>query len=253
MPVRDCEKDTRIKSEEHEMNNQFAGKVAVVAGGTGGLGKAVSLAFLDEGAKVVVSQRSDEEFTALQAMASARGSSVDGQRVDVTDEATVREWIGRVVAEYGRVDVLVNAIGGYVGGVKLWEIESETFERMISLNLRAGYLLARMVTPVMLKQNSGAIVNVLSKAAVDHAAGAAAYAASKAAALAMTDCLAADLKGTGVRVNSILPTIIDTEGNRRAMPTADFAKWPKPEEIARVILFLCSDEAKLVNGAAVAV
>jgi NAD(P)-dependent dehydrogenase (short-subunit alcohol dehydrogenase family) len=235
------------------MNKRFAGKVAVVAGGTGGLGKAVSLAFVDEGAKVVVSQRSDEEFTALQAMASARGGSVDGQRVDVTDEAAVREWIGRVVAEYGRVDVLVNAIGGYVGGVKLWEIKSETFERMISLNLRAGYVLARMVTPVMLKQNSGAIVNVLSKAAVDHAAGAAAYAASKAAALAMTDCLAADVKGTGVRANSILPTIIDTEANRRAMPNAEFAKWPKPEEIAKVILFLCSDEAKVVNGAAVAV
>jgi NAD(P)-dependent dehydrogenase (short-subunit alcohol dehydrogenase family) len=235
------------------MTSQFAGKVAVVAGGTGGLGKAVSLAFLGEGAKLAVSYRVDEAFTALQAAASARGGSVDGQHVEVTKEAAVRKWIDRVVADHGRVDVLVNAIGGYVGGVKLWEIESETFERMISLNLRAGYVLARVVTPVMLKQNSGAIVNVLSKAAVDHAAGASAYAASKAAALAMTDCLAADLKGTGVRANSIVPSIIDTEANRRAMPTADFAKWPKPEEIARVILFLCSDEAKVVSGAAVAV
>jgi len=235
------------------MSSQFAGKVAVVAGGTGGLGKAVSLAFLGEGAKVAVSYRVDEAFTALQAAASARGSSVDGQHVEVTEEAAVRKWIDRVVADHGRVDVLVNAIGGYVGGVKLWEIESETFERMISLNLWSGYVLARVVTPVMLKQNGGAIVNVLSKAAVDHAAGASAYAASKAAALAMTDCLAADLKGTGVRANSIVPSIIDTEANRRAMPTADFAKWPKPEEIARVILFLCSDEAKVVNGAAVAV
>jgi NAD(P)-dependent dehydrogenase (short-subunit alcohol dehydrogenase family) len=147
----------------------------------------------------------------------------------------------------------VNAIGGYVGGMKLWEIESPVFEAMISFNLRAGYVLARVVTPVMLKQNGGAIVNVLSKAAVDHAAGASAYAASKAAALAMTDCLAADLKGTGVRANSIVPSIIDTEANRRATPDADFAKWPKPEEIARVILFLCSDEAKVANGAAVAV
>jgi NAD(P)-dependent dehydrogenase (short-subunit alcohol dehydrogenase family) len=235
------------------MNRQFAGKVAVVAGGTGGLGKAVSLAFLDEGASVVVSHRGNEQFTALQAAASARGSSVDGQHVDVTDEAAARKWIDRVVADHGRVDVLVNAIGGYVGGVKLWEIESETFERMISLNLRAGYVLARVVTPIMLKQNSGAIVNVVAKAAVDHAAGASAYAASKAAALAMTDCLAADVKGTGVRANAILPSIIDTETNRRAMPNADFAKWPKPEEIARAILFLCSDDAKVVNGAAVAV
>jgi len=96
-------------------------------------------------------------------------------------------------------------------------------------------------------------VNVAAKAAFDHAAGAAAYAASKAAALAMIDSLAADLKGSGVRVNSILPSIIDTAANRKAMPNANFAKWPKPEEIARVILFLCSDEAKVVQGAAVPV
>jgi len=90
-------------------------------------------------------------------------------------------------------------------------------------------------------------------ARIDHAAGAAAYAASKAAAVAMTDSLAADLKGTRVRVNSILPSIIDTEANRKAMPKADFAKWPKPEEIARVILFLCGDDAKVVHGAALPV
>jgi NAD(P)-dependent dehydrogenase (short-subunit alcohol dehydrogenase family) len=94
---------------------------------------------------------------------------------------------------------------------------------------------------------------VASQAAVNHAAGAAAYAASKAAAVAMIDCLAADLKGTGARANSILPSIIDTEANRRAMPNADFTNWPKPEDIARVILFLCSDDAKLINGAAVPV
>ncbi|MBV8674752.1 MAG: SDR family oxidoreductase, partial [Acidobacteriaceae bacterium] len=105
----------------------------------------------------------------------------------------------------------------------------------------------------MLKQKSGAIVNVAAKAAFDHAAGASAYAASKAAALAMIDCLAADAKGSGVRVNSVLPSIIDTEANRKAMPDSDFAKWPKPEDIARVILFLCSDEAKVVHGAAIPV
>jgi len=105
----------------------------------------------------------------------------------------------------------------------------------------------------MLNQKRGAIVNVAAKAAFDHAAGAAAYAASKAAALAMIDSLAADLKGSGVRANSILPSIIDTAANRKAMPKADFAKWPKPEDIARVILFLCSEEAKVIQGAAVPV
>ena len=119
--------------------------------------------------------------------------------------------------------------------------------------MRSGYVLARATVPAMLKQGHGAIVNIASKAAVDHAAGAAAYAASKAAAVAMMDSLAAELKGTGVRVNSILPSIIDTEINRKAIPNADFANWPKPEDIARVALFLCSDEAKLIHGAAVPV
>jgi NAD(P)-dependent dehydrogenase (short-subunit alcohol dehydrogenase family) len=105
----------------------------------------------------------------------------------------------------------------------------------------------------MIKQRSGAIVNVASKAALDHAAGAAGYAASKAAAVAMMDSLAADVKGSGVRVNSILPSIIDTLANRKAMPGAEFAKWPKPEDIARVILFLCSDDARVIHGAAIPV
>jgi NAD(P)-dependent dehydrogenase (short-subunit alcohol dehydrogenase family) len=124
---------------------------------------------------------------------------------------------------------------------------------MLSLNLLSGYILCRAVVPAMLKQRRGAIVNVASRAAIDHAAAAASYAASKAAAMAMIDSLAADLKETGVRANSILPSIIDTEANRRAMPKADYSKWPKPQDIARVILFLCSDDAKLIRGAAIPV
>jgi NAD(P)-dependent dehydrogenase (short-subunit alcohol dehydrogenase family) len=124
---------------------------------------------------------------------------------------------------------------------------------MLALNLRSMFVLSRVVVPVMLKQGNGAILNVASKAAFDHAAGAGAYVASKAAAVAMMDSLAADLRETNVRANSIVPSIIDTEANRKAMPGADFAKWPKPEEIARVILFLCSEDAKLVHGAAVPV
>jgi NAD(P)-dependent dehydrogenase (short-subunit alcohol dehydrogenase family) len=124
---------------------------------------------------------------------------------------------------------------------------------MLAMNFRPGLLLSGAVIPSMLQEGRGAIVNLASKAAVDHEAGAAAYASSKAAALALMNSLAEDLKGTGVRVNSVLPSIIDTEANRKAMPKGDFAKWPKPEDIARVILFLCSDDAKLIHGAAVPV
>ena len=234
------------------MNTRFSGKVVLVAGGTGGLGRAVSRAFLEEGARVIVTYRNQREFTSL-ADAVGTDSPLEGHQVDVTDEAGVSQFMDRVIAKHDRLDAMVNTVGAYAGGVKLWEMDTKVFDRMMALNLRSGLLLSRAVVPAMLRAGRGAIVNVASKAAAEHAAGNAAYAASKAAALAMMDSLAEELKGTGVRVNSILPSIIDTEANRAAMPGADFGKWPKPEDIARVILFLCSDDAKVIHGAALPV
>jgi len=228
-------------------------RVVLVAGGTGGLGRAVSLGFLKEGARVVVTYRKQGELDTLKKLAGGNGSNLEGYDVDVTDEGDVSKLVEGIVAQHGRLDAMVNTVGGYVGGVKLWELDTKVFDQMLALNLRSGYALTRAAVRVMLKQGSGAIVNVAAKAAIDHGAGAGAYAASKAAAVAMIDSLAEDLKGTGIRVNSILPSIIDTAANRKAMPKADFAKWPKPEDIARVIVFLCGDGAKVIHGAAVPV
>ncbi len=228
-------------------------KIALVAGGTGGLGRAVTLAFLEQDCKVAVTYRRPEEWDVLQSAAGAKKANLEGYIVDVTDQVAVSSLIANLAAKHGRLDALVNTVGGYAGGISLWELDSKVFDQMLALNLRSGFAFSRAAVPVMLKQGSGSIVNVAAKAAFDHAAGAAAYAASKAAAVAMMDSLAADLKGTGVRVNSILPSIIDTEANRKAMPKSDFAKWPKPEDIARVILFLCSDDATVIQGAAIPV
>jgi len=235
------------------MNPRFSGSLALIAGGTGGLGRAVSLAFLEEAADVVVTYRHEEEFSALKNDAGRYSSKLTGQQADVTEEQAARQLIAAVLGKHGRLDILVNSVGAYAGGTKLWETEPKVFDAMLALNLRSGYTLSRAVVPAMLRQKAGSIINIASKAAIDHAAGAGAYAASKAAALALVDSLAEDLRGTGVRVNSVLPSIIDTEANRRAMPNADFSKWPKPEDIARVILFLCSHDAKLIHGAAIPV
>lgn len=235
------------------MNISFAGKIVLVAGGTGGLGNAVSLAFLEEGARVAVTYRKEEEYAALKKAAGVKAAALEGTAIDVTDERATAELVASLVAQHGRLDALVNTVGGYAGGVALWDLETKVFDTMLSQNLRSGYALARAVLPAMLKQRHGSIVNVAAKAALDHAAGAGAYAASKAAAVALVDSLAADVKGTGVRVNSILPSIIDTPTNRRAMANADFAAWPKPEQIAQVILFLCSDRATVIHGAALPV
>jgi NAD(P)-dependent dehydrogenase (short-subunit alcohol dehydrogenase family) len=231
----------------------FAEKVVLVAGGTGGLGRAVSLAFLNAGAELTVTYQNEQEFGGLKSAAGANASKLGGRKVDVTDEAAVQKLIDEVITQHRRLDVLVNTVGGFLGGMKFWETDAKTLDHMLALNLRSGFVLARAAAKPMLKQGKGAIVNVAAKAALEHPAGLGAYAASKAAAVAMIDSLAADLKGSGVRANSILPSIIDTEANRKAMPGADFGKWPKSEEIAKVILFLCSEDARLIHGAAIPV
>ena len=235
------------------MSERYSGQLALVAGGTGGLGRAVALAFLQEGATVVVTYRNPNEFEALRDAAADHAPRLEGHCVDVTNDSAVHQMISSIVAKHGRLDAMTNSVGGYAAGLKLWETDPKVFDQMFALNFYSGYVLSRAAVPVMLTQARGAIVNVASAAAIDHASSAAAYAASKAAAVAMIDSLAADLKGTGVRANSILPSIIDTEANRKAMPQSDFSKWPKPQDIASVILFLCSDDAKLVHGASVRV
>jgi len=232
----------------------FHDKIVLVTGGTGGLGREVTMAFLEAGATVFVTYQIAEEFAAVVSAAQKIGATPPaGESVDVTDADAVGKFVAEVVAKHGRLDILVNTVGGYAGGTNLWEVDAQTYDKMLQLNLKAGFVLARAVVPQMIKQNRGWIVNVASKAAFDHAAGAGLYVATKAAAVAMMDSLAADVKPYNINVNSILPSIIDTAANRKAMPTANFAKWPKPEEIARVILFLCSEEGRVVHGAAIPV
>jgi NAD(P)-dependent dehydrogenase (short-subunit alcohol dehydrogenase family) len=212
------------------------------------------MAFLGAGARVAVTYRSAEEFAAVVSAAERTGSTPpDGTALDVTDAASVEQFVASVVKKHGRLDILVNTVGGYAGGTNLWEVDPQTYDRMLQLNLKAGFVLAQAVVPVMIRQNRGWIVNIASKVALDHVAGAALYAASKAGTLAMFDSLASEVKKYNINVNSVLPSIIDTAANRTAMPGADFSKWPKPEEIARVILFLCSEEARVIHGAAIPV
>jgi NAD(P)-dependent dehydrogenase (short-subunit alcohol dehydrogenase family) len=228
-------------------------RVVLVAGGTGGLGRAVSLAFLGAGARVAATYRREAELEDLARAAGADRDRLEGHAVDATDEEAVSRLIGDLVARWRGLDAMVNTVGAWAGGAKAWEAGGDELERMLSLNLRSGWVLARAAARVMVPRGRGAIVNVASKAGVEPTPGAAAYAASKAAAISLIASLAADLKGTGVRANSVLPSVIDTEANRKAMPKADFAKWPKPEEIARVVLYLCGDDAALVHGAAIPV
>src|SRR5215468_11175029 len=122
------------------MSERFAREVALVAGGTGGLGRSVSMGFLEEGATVVVTYRSQNEFEALREATGPRASRLEGYSVDVTSDAAVRQMISAIVAKHGRLDTMTNAVGGYSAGSKLWETEPKVFEQMFSLNFYSGYV-----------------------------------------------------------------------------------------------------------------
>jgi len=232
----------------------FRDKVVLVTGGTGGLGREVTLAFLEAGADVTVTYVHVEEFDAVASAAKGIGAkALSGANVDVTNAEAVGKFIADIVAKHGRLDILVNTVGAFAGGKTVWESDLQTYGKMMDLNLKAGFVLARAIVPQMIKQNRGWIVNIASKAAFDHQAGASLYVASKAGAVALMDSLAAEVKSYDINVNSVLPSIIDTAANRKAIPGADFSKWPKPQDIAQVILFLCSEEARLIHGAAIPV
>src|SRR6202047_3082281 len=173
---------------------RFKDKVALVAGGTGALGRAVATAFAREGARIIVTYRHQQEFDALISKSKTDGYQATGVMVDATDPAGVARMVEDILAKQGALDILVNTIGAYHGGKRIWEEELSSYDQMMSLNLKAGFVLARGVIPAMIRQSRGWIVNVASRAAYGQSPGAALYAASKAGALALFDSLAEGVK-----------------------------------------------------------
>ena len=231
----------------------FQDRVAVITGGTGVLGRAVTRLFVAEGARVAVPCRSAEDAQALRAELGDRADALLAERVDATDGAALTRFIDGAVAVCGHLDALVNVIGGFAGGRPLHETDEATWDHMMDLNLRSVYLACHAAVPHLLHTDRGAIVNVSSRAAVVPAPNFSAYAVSKAGVVTLTSVLALELKDHGITVNAVLPGTIDTPNNRAGARPEEIARWTKPEEIARVIRWLCSDEAAIISGAAIPV
>jgi NAD(P)-dependent dehydrogenase (short-subunit alcohol dehydrogenase family) len=231
------------------------GRVALVTGGAGGLGQAVSAAFAAAGAAVVIGESAHQRAAAeaLIAAASARGERMSYLAADVLDEASVQTMIQAVVAAQQRLDVVLNLVGGFAAGQPVTALDLATWQRMLDLNVRSALLVSKHAGSVMARQGSGCILNISSRGARTGRKHAAAYAVAKGAIITLTEVQAEEMRDQGVRVNCILPSIVDTPANRASMPDADFTRWPRAEEVARVLLFLASDDAKLISGAAIPV
>jgi NAD(P)-dependent dehydrogenase (short-subunit alcohol dehydrogenase family) len=228
-------------------------RVAVITGGTGGLGRAVTLHFLREGARCAVPYRNEAEKDELVKEAAPYADRLFCVRTDIMQAPELDSFLAAVVERFGGIDVLLNLAGGFAGGTPVAETDPATFDKLLDQNLRSVFLVSRAVIPHLVRRGGGKIVSVAARAALHGTAGLAAYSASKAGVITLTEAMAEELRDQNVQVNCILPSIIDTLANRRAMPDADFTRWVDPVEIARVLAFLASDDSRVISGAAVPV
>jgi NAD(P)-dependent dehydrogenase (short-subunit alcohol dehydrogenase family) len=224
-------------------------RTAVVTGGTGGLGLAVSSAMADAGYRTIVTWVVDREAEQAE---RALGGRIELRRLDVTDPGDA----GALAAELdgdGGCWALVHLVGGYLGDRPLGEMTIDEWRRQLDLNATSAAVMTGAFLPGMARRGGGRVVAVSSRSALRPFAGGSAYAAGKAALIALVQAASEEVKHEGVTVNCILPSVIDTPGNRAAQPDADTATWVAPADLAAVIAFLCSDAARAVTGAALPV
>lgn len=230
----------------------FTDQVVIVTGANGDLGQVTAEAFANAGARLGLLGRSLERLK--EALPQFRESDKHLFLVaDLTQAAATQAAFDRAREHFGRIDVLVNAAGGFRAGKKVHETTADLWDFMLDLNARSVLHASQAVIPQMIQQERGKIITIGTRSAFEGKAGQGAYSASKAAVLRLTESMSAELKQHGINVNSVLPGTIDTPSNRKAMPQADTNKWVQPEQLANVILFLASDAAKAVHGAAVPV
>ncbi len=223
-----------------------AGQGFVVAGGTGALGRAVVGTLLGQGARVAVPYRSEESWRGLRAFFET--PDLWGAPAQVADPKSAAFFFDEAVKWLGRLDGVAVLSGAYAGSGPFEKSPIEEWDAMMTANLMSTYSMCRASLPQLL-DTGGSVVTVASRLAQSGGAGAAAYAVSKAAVVALTRVLALENETRGVRFNCVMPSIIDTPDNRRAMPGADFSTWTPPEAIAQVIVFLLSSESAPTTGA----
>lgn len=228
-------------------------QVVIVTGGTGELGRHVTARFHSLGAKVVVPFVSEQELQAMTTRNPFLAKNVRFIRLDLRELDRVAKFVQGISESVGVPHSLVNLVGGYAFGPPIAEAEWFDFQRMIELNLVPTFNMCHAVLPLMLQKGRGTIVNVGARAGLEGSANNSAYAIAKAAVIRFTEALSAEVKHRNINVNCVLPSIIDTAPNRRDMPDADFTHWVAPADLAEVIVFLASDAARAIHGAAVPV
>jgi NAD(P)-dependent dehydrogenase (short-subunit alcohol dehydrogenase family) len=231
------------------------GKVVLVTGATGNLGRTFVGRLIESGAVVAAVYRDESKFRDLFASAGGTEDSLIGFIADVTSEAQVRGVMDGVIRRFGRVDALVNLVGVYRGGADIAGTSEDDWDKLMGTNLKSAFLCCRAVLPAMIRAGSGRIICVAARPAVEKKgrARSGAYAVSKAGIVVLTDAIAEETRKSGITANCVVPGTIDSPENRMALAGGDPSKWVDPGDIAKVLLFLVSDASSVTSGAAIPV
>lgn len=243
------------------MDFNFSQDVVLISGGTGALGTVVTKLFVKYSPKaIVITYRSTDELENLKRELKVEYGDMifennkvefEFEKTDVTREEEVENLLSLIIQKHSKITILVNVVGGYYGGKSIIDTKESDWNRMIDINLKSAFLLTKHVLHYMTRNHFGKIIHVSSITGLRSQGYDVAYASSKAGLIRLVESVANELKDTNININCVLPTIIDTKSNRLSMPGADFTKWIPPQDLSKLMLFLCSENARTINGAAI--
>lgn len=231
----------------------FTGKVVLITGATGALGQVVARQFQGAGATLALCAREDAPLHQLFADLALDPEHLLVGGIDLSQPDDCERLARAVEERFGRLDALVNTVGGFTAGPPVHETAVEAWESMLTMNLRTAFLVSRAIVPLLIRSGGGAIVHVSGRAGLTGFVGGAGYCAAKAGVIRLTETLSVELKEHGINVNCVLPGTIDTPSNRASRPEADFSRWVSPEALGEVMMFLCSPAVRAIHGAAIPV
>ena len=228
-------------------------RVAVLTGGTGGLGTAVSKRLAATGHRLAVTYVRPEESAAFESVMDLDEDQLLLRRVDASSPDEMAAFLTETEEHFGRIDIVCALVGVWAGGRDIEETSDVRWERMLDVNLNSAFTTLRAAIPHLRRSPAGRLVFVGSRAAQDTPAGQAAFNVAKAGVVALAKSASAELDDTGITVNVVMPSVIDTPATREALPFADYVDWPTPDEIAKVIEFLVSPESEVISGGVIPV
>lgn len=231
----------------------MADPVAILTGGTGGLGRETAQLLAGRGYRLAITYLVPEEANEVEELLGLDEERLLLRRVDCSDSAAVDEFVEETITTFGSINVVVCLVGGWAGGRDVEDTDDVRFERMLDLNLRTSFNAARATIPHLRAAEWGRIIMIGSRSALEPPSGQAMYNAAKAGVIALSQSIAEEVAGSEVTSNVVLPALIDTPAFREVVPFANYVDWPTPGEIAAVIGFLASPDSGVINGAKIPV